>query len=197
MIGTRRGKLAGMCATVMVALGLAACSSASGSPSATAVVTPRLVTPTPIGGAPGSEPMVISSPTPLAGSKISSQKIVLGDRTLIINSVTSQRAASTQSILIDLDIVVQNTSGKAIRNEEAFFELVATGGDIFGYQDNSSDTFYGTIGAHASRGGVIEFKIPAAAASGLYLLYRPEIAKETVLTRLKSNWSGIYWPPGG
>jgi hypothetical protein len=33
---------------------------------------------------------------------------------------------------------------------------------------------------------MIEFQIPSAAASGLYLLYRPEIAAEAVLTRLKA-----------
>jgi hypothetical protein len=58
------------------------------------------------------------------------------------------------------------------------------GGDAFGYQDNSSDNFYGTAGAYASRSGTLEFRIPAAAASGLYLLYRPEIASEAVLTPL-------------
>ena len=58
-------------------------------------------------------------------------------------------------------------------------------GDTFGYRGNRSGTFYGAIGAHASRSGMIEFQIPSAAASGLYLLYRPEIARETVLTRLK------------
>lgn len=185
MIGTRRGKLAGTGAVMMVVLGLVACSSASGSPSAAAVVTPRLVTPTPVGGSPGQGPTVISSPAPLPGGKISSQEIVLKDRTLVISSVTSQPAAIKKSILIDLDLVVRNTSGKAIKNQAAFFQLVGPGGDTFGYQDNSPDDFYGTIGAHASRSGTIEFQIPSAAGSSVYLLYRPETAKETVLTRLK------------
>ncbi len=182
-----KGNLVALGAVTLVVMGLAACGS--GNPGANlspaAAVTPRLVTPTPIGGSPGRGPTVISSPAPLPGGKISSQKVVLGDRTLIINSVTSQRAAIKNSVLIDLDIVVRNTSGKAIRNQAAFFQLVGPGGDAFGYQDNSSDTFYGTIGAHASRSGMIEFQIPSAAASDLYLLYRPEVAKETVLTWLK------------
>lgn len=184
-MGMRRGKLAGTGAVMLVVMALAACSSASGSPSAAAAITPRLVTPTPIGGSPGQGPKVISSSEPLSGGKISSQKIVLKDRILVINSVTSQRAAIKNSILIDLNLVVRNTSGKAIRNQAVFFHLVGPGGDTFGYQDNSPDNFYGTIDAHASRRGTIEFEIPAAAALNLYLLYRPEIATETVLTRLK------------
>jgi hypothetical protein len=186
-MGLSRGNLTVLAAATLVVMGLAACSS--GNPGANlspaSAVTPRLVTPTPIGGSPGRGPTVISSPAPLPGSRNSSQKVVLGDRTLIINSVTRQRAGKKNSVLIDLDIVVRNTSGKAIKNRAVFFLLVGPGGDTFGYQDNSPDNFYGTIGAHASRSGMIEFQIPSAAASSLYLLYRPEIATETVLTRLK------------
>jgi hypothetical protein len=186
-MGLNRGKLTALGAAMLVVIGLAACGS--GNPGANlspaAAVTPRLVTPTPIGGSPGRGPSVISSPVPLPGGRVGSQEVVLGDRTVIIKSVTSQQAATKNSILIDLDIVIRNTSGKAIRNQAAFFQLVGPGGDIFGYQDNSSDTFYGTIGTHTSRSGMIEFQIPSAAASSLYLLYRPEIAAETVLTRLK------------
>ena len=187
-MGLSKGKLAVLGSGVtLVVMGLAACGAGNPGPnlSPAAAVTPRLVTPTPVGGSPGTGPTVISNPAPLPGGKINSQKVVLGDRTLIINSVTSQRAASKSSILIDMDIVVRNTTGKAIGNKAAFFQLVGPGGDTFGYQDNSPDNFYGTIGGHASRSGRIEFQIPSAAASSLYLLYRPEIAKETVLTRLK------------
>ena len=187
-MGPSRGKLAVLGGGVtLVVTGLAACGSGHPGPtmSPAAAATPRLVTPTSIGGSPGTGPTVISTPAALPGGTISSQKVVLGDRTLIISRVTSQRAANKSSVLIDVDIVVQNTTGKAIRNKAAFFQLVGPGGDTFGYQDNSPDNFYGTIGGHASRSGMIEFQIPSAAASSLYLLYRPEIARETVLTRLK------------
>jgi hypothetical protein len=186
-MGPSGGNLAALGGATLVVVGLAACSASNPGEnlSPAAAVTPRLVTPTPIGGAPGRGLGVTSSPAPLPGGKISSQKAVLGDRTLIIKSVTSQRAAIKNSVLIDLDIVVRNTSGKAIKNEAVFFHLIGPDGDTFGYQDNSSDTFYGTIGAHASRSGMIEFQIPSAAVSDLYLLYRPELARETVLTRLK------------
>src|SRR5260370_2618221 len=64
-------------------------------------------------------------------------------------------------------------------------QAVGPGGDTFDYQDNSPDNFYGTIGGDASRSGMIEVQIPSAATSSLYLLYRPQIAQETGLTRLK------------
>ena len=186
-MGLSRGNLAARGGATLVVIGLAACGASNPGTdlSPAAAVTPRLVTSTPIGGAPGRGPGVISSPAPLPGGKVSSQAVVLGDRTLIIKSVTSRRAAIKNSVLIDLGIVVRDTSGKAIKNEAVFFHLMGREGDTFGYRGNRSGTFYGAIGAHASRSGMIEFQIPSAAASGLYLLYRPEIARETVLTRLK------------
>jgi hypothetical protein len=128
----------------------------------------------------------VDNPARLPGGKASSQKVVLSDRTLTITSVTSEPGASQSSVQIDLDLVVRNTGGTAIQNEAAFFELIGVQGDIFGHQGASPGdrSFFGTIDAHASRSGSIVFEIPAAAATGLYLLYRPEIVTETVLTRL-------------
>jgi hypothetical protein len=189
-MNTRRRKLAVLGGVLAVGMCLAACSSAaspeSNSPAAAGpAATPQLVSPKPLGGSAGKGPQVISNPPRLPGGQASSQKVALNDRTVTITSVTSRSGASQGSILIDLDLVVRNTSGKAIQNKAAFFELIGAEGDTFGQQaNNSSDDFYGTIGAHASRSGSIEFQIPAAAASNLYLLYRPEIATETVLTRL-------------
>jgi hypothetical protein len=118
------------------------------------------------------------------GGKPGSQQIVLGDRTLIINSVSKQQGASTNFTLISLDLAVHNTSNKAIMNRSIFFELIASEGDTFGYQYNSSDTFYGPIAAHTTRNGTIVFQVPTAATSGLRLLYRPEIATETAIILL-------------
>ena len=183
-----RGKLIVLGGATLAVMSLAACGSATtpgSSPAAGSAGTPHLVTPKPVGGSPGGQgPQVVATPAPLPGGKAGSQKVVLSDRVLVINSITSQREANKNTVLIDLALVVRNTSAEAIRNEATFFHLIGPGGDTFGYQDNSPDNFYGTIGAHASRGGTIEFEVPAAAASGLYLLYRPEIAKEAVLTRL-------------
>jgi hypothetical protein len=190
---TSRAKSTALGGVVLVVMGLAACGSApdSGSSSAAGAApaaTPRQVIPKSV-GSPSAQgrkgPVVISNPVPLPGGKISSQKVVLSDRTLVINSVTKLRGKNQGSTLIDLQLVVRNTGVKAIGNESTFFQLMGPGGDIFGYQDNSSDDFYRTIDAHASRSGMIEFAIPAAAASSLSLLYRPEVAAETLLIRLK------------
>jgi hypothetical protein len=174
----------------VIAAALAACSAAPAPGSAVIADTqpspPTLVTAKPVAGAPGKGPTVITSPVPLPGGAVSSQKVALSDRTLLISSVTTRTAAIHGSVLIDLRLAVQNISGKAISNRAAFFELIGPGGDTFGYQGKSTGGLFGAIGAHASRSGMIEFQIPSAAASGLYLLYRPEIAAEAVLTRLKA-----------
>ncbi len=195
-MGTRMVKPVALGGVILIVMGLAACGSESSpgssatapapaAPAAHPTGTPRQVTPKSKGGSPGQGPVVISNPAPLPGGQTSSQKVVLGDRTVVINSVTRHRGMSQSSILIDLNLVVQSTSGNPIQNKEKFFGLVGPGGDSFAYQTNSSDNFYRTIGAHTSSSGMIEFEIPAAAASSLYLLYRPEIAKETALIRLK------------
>jgi hypothetical protein len=148
-------------------------------------ITPQLVTPKSAHGSAGKGPLVISSPTPVPGGKAGSQQIVLGDRTLIINSVSKQNGLSANSTLINLDLAVQNTSNKAIMNQSTFYQLMGPEGDIFGYQYNSSDTFYGAIAAHTTRAGMIVFQLPTAATSSLRLLYRPEIASETAIIVLK------------
>jgi hypothetical protein len=158
-----------------------------GSPltvTAAATITPQFVTPKTVRGSPGKGPVVISSPTPVSGGRPGSQQIVLADRILIINRVARQKGASAQSSLISLDLTVRNTSAKVIKNLPTYFQLIASEGDTFGYQYNSSDNFYGTIAAHTARGGTIMFQVPAA-ASGLRLLYRPEIATETAIIMLK------------
>jgi len=184
--------------TLVLFLLLVACSSpgsgsnngntgtgSSNSATAAVTITPQLVTPKASSGSPGKGPLVISSPTPVPGGKAGSQRIVLGDRTLIINRVSKQTGASTNFTLINLDLAVRNTSDKAIMNQSTFFQLMGPEGDIFSYQYNSSDNFYGTIAAHTTRSGTIVFQVPAAATSSLRLLYRPEIAAETAIILLK------------
>lgn len=113
--------------------------------------------------------------------------MVLSDRTLVISSVSRHGATGASLTLIQLDLVVRNTGVKAIDNKPAFFELMDSGGDTFSYQENSSDSFYGTIRGHASRTGMIQFQIPVGAASSLYLVYRPGNSAESVLTRLRTG----------
>jgi len=158
--------------------------STSSAP-AIATNTPLLIMPRSSSGSPGKGPLVISSPTPVPGGKAGSQRIVLGDRTLIINRVSKQQGASANSTLITLDLAIQNTSAKAIKNQSTFFQLIGLEGDTFGYQYNSSDNFYGSIAAHTTRSGRIVFQVPTAATSSLRLLYRPEIATETAIILLK------------
>ena len=208
-MGAKMGRPAILGGVMLVVVGLAACGSAAdpgsaasatvggsaastigGSPAtATAhpAVMPRPVIPKPAGGSPGKGPLVIANPAPLPAGKIGSQKVVLSDRTLVIKSVTTQPATNQGSVLIDLAVVVRNTGEKPIRNESIFFRLIGLEGDTFSQQGNTSHGFYGSIAAHTSRSGTVGFEIPSAAASGLYLLYRPEIATETVLTRLRAG----------
>ncbi len=75
-------------------------------------------------------------------------------------------------------------SDNSIMNQLTFFQLMGAEGDIFTYQYNSSDDFYGTVSAHSSRNGTIQFQIPRAATSNLRLLYRPEVPTETALVSL-------------
>jgi hypothetical protein len=110
--------------------------------------------------------------------------VELGDRTLVLNSVSKQDNADGKSSLITLALTIKNTSNKPIRNEASFFQLMSAEGDTFTYQSNSSDTFYSDISGHSSRDGTIVFQIPKAAASNLRLLYRPEVATETVVMPL-------------
>src|ERR1700730_2565243 len=194
----RRLLLGGL--AVVMPLLLAACDSAGGGSSngnggrgstqgsthsAASNAGPQLVAPKDLHGSAGKGPLVISSPIPVPGGKPGSQQIVLGDRTFIINSVGKERGARAASTLINLDVAVQNTSDAAIMNQSTFYQLMGPEGDVFGYQYNSSDNFYGAIAAHTTRSGTIVFELPTAAASSLRLLYRSEIATETTIISLR------------
>lgn len=198
MLSGHKKAVVGVMIVIVVAL-LAACSSTgntsstgttgtrstSASTSAPVSSTPQQVIPKASGTA-GEGPLVISSPTALPGNKTGGQQVVLNDRTLIINRVTEQQGASASSILVSLDLAVQNTGNKTIMNQATFFQLMGPEGDAFGYQYNSTDSFYGTIAAHSSRSGTVVFQIPASVAKlSLHLLYRPEIAQETAIIPLK------------
>jgi uncharacterized protein YcfL len=152
------------------------------------LITPTVVNPKPIRGKSqgpaGSGPIVVTSPQPVPGGSTNSEQIVLKDRTLDINSISKQSGTNATSSLITLVLTVKNTSNKPIMNQPNFFQLIGLEGDIFSYQSNSSDNFYGMVPANGSRSGTIAFQIPAAAAHNLHLLYRPEVASETALVLL-------------
>jgi hypothetical protein len=131
-------------------------------------------------GTAGTGPIVVTSPTPVSGGNASSQQVVLNDRILVLNNVSKQDNASGQS-LVTLVLTVKNISNAPIKNQPGFFALISAEGDAFTNQANVSDNFYRNVAAHGTRTGTVVFQIPQAAASRLQLLYRPEIAAETVL----------------
>jgi hypothetical protein len=126
----------------------------------TPVVTTPATTPTPPNG-----PQTILTPTPVVGGGANSQQVALADRTLIISSVSKQQNSGTNSTAITLVMAVHNTGTKAIQNQASFYELVGAEGDIFGLQSSATTSFFGTI--------------------ALRLLFRPEVASETVFVALK------------
>ncbi|HEX5303340.1 MAG TPA: hypothetical protein VFW50_40750 [Streptosporangiaceae bacterium] len=181
---TSRQKLALAGGAVLAVTCLAACGSiaSQGAGSAAApAATPRQVTPKNGGGSPGQGPLVVSGPDSLPGG---GHPIVLRDRILIITSAARHPGPAHGSVLIDLSLVLHNTSGQRITNMPAFFQLIGPEGDSFSDQYHSSRSFYLPIGARTSRAGTAEFEIPAAAASSLSLLYRPGAPGDTALIQL-------------
>lgn len=191
MMVFRRFILSGLC--IIALLALAACNSGgengasaqrSSSANAGATKTPQLVTPKSSSGKPGQGAQVIATPSPVPGGPKGSQQVVLSDRTLIIYKASKQKSANANSTFVKLDLAITNATEKEIQNLPAFFQLIGLEGDIFSYQYNSTDTFYSPVAAHTTATGSIVFQLPAAAATGLNLLYRPEVAHETVIVPL-------------
>jgi hypothetical protein len=145
--------------------------------------TPVAITPNSSSGSAGTGPVVINTPVPVAGGSANSQQVTLPDRQILITNASRQSTGAAGSTTITLAITVKNTSGNAIKNQADFFQLMGAEGDAFS-QSNSSDNFYGAIQAKATRSGTIIFRMPTAAATKLRLLYRSEIASETVITDL-------------
>jgi hypothetical protein len=146
-----RKKLAVAGGTMLAVICLAACGSTTNqgpgsAATAAPAATPRQVTPKNVGGSPGQGPLVVSGPLPGSG-----HQVVLRDRTLIITSVTRHPGPAHGSVLIELNLVVRNTSGRLIKNTPTFFRLIGPEGDSFNYQYKSSVNFYRPIGARTSR----------------------------------------------
>ena len=147
------------------------------SPTATHVHSAQVVaTPT---STPGTGPLVILTPTPLPGGSSNGQLVTLPDRTLAIQSASKQPGMDANSTAISLVMT--------INNQAAYYLLVGSEGDVFGYQSSASAGYIGTIAPHNSRSGTIVFQVPAAAVKGLRLMFRPEIAQETVFVALSMN----------
>lgn len=159
--------------------------------SVTGTSTPALATPVPTTGvvatpatqnSPSSGPDIILTPTPAPGG---GQQVTFPDRVLVIGQ-TSQLASVGSSTPVSVALTVKNTGAKTIPNEAAFFQLVGSEGDIFGYQSSVTSGFLGPIVPRSSHAGTIVFLVPTAAMSGgLRLLYRSEIDTETVFVALQ------------
>ncbi|HCI79414.1 MAG TPA: hypothetical protein DHW02_06975 [Ktedonobacter sp.] len=145
---------------------------------------------TPVSGTPGKTgtsgngPIIILSPTPVPGGSTHSQQVALSDRTLIINNVTKSAGASASSVTITLSVEVKNTGSKAIMNQSDYYILTSSEGDSFGVTSSPTSSFYGSISASNSHSGTLVFQIPSAAATGLRLMYRPEVAADTTFLPL-------------
>jgi hypothetical protein len=206
MIGTSLQRIF-VSGCILLVLTLAACGNAANTTGNTATPTttprnevntnptiakstptaPQVATSTPVISTPGHGPMIILTPTPVPGGSGNSQLITLPDRTLAILNVSKQQASDANSTLISLNLTMQNTGKTSIPNQSGYYQLVGSEGDMFGSQSSASPSFFGTITPHASRSGTIVFEIPSAAVSGLRLLFRSEIATETVFAQLKTN----------
>ena len=188
-----------LCVMVLWVCALVACSPASSSkdrattPTAkgtssindTTPVIPTSVPgtpviPTSVPGTPGVGPIVILSPTPVPGGGTHSQQVVFADRTLIINDVSKGAGADANLVAVSLKIMLKNTSGKVIMNESSYFSLLGSEGDAFGLPATTTSSFFGSIASNSSRSGTIVFQVPAGAIKGLHLLYRSNVATETV-----------------
>lgn len=165
------------CASILAASTLGACggSDATGSQPASPPGTPQLVNPSSVGGSVGKGPLIVTNPT---------SPISLPDRVLTIVSAKRIYSRARKVTLVDLILTINNPGASTINNQPNFFALIASGGDIFSHQDNSSDTFYGPIGPSSFRMGLIEFQIPSAKVTGFQLLYRPDVGTDAVIAQL-------------
>jgi hypothetical protein len=189
---------------ILLVFALAACSSSQSTTTNTSTPTPTQQQanttpvssvptsplnhpPTPIVATPvttpASGPIVIETPTPAPGGSAHSQLVKLPDRTLTIQNVSEQPGGSN-STNVTLVLSISNTGTKAIPNEATYYQLVGMEGDIFGLQSSVTSGFYGTVATHSSHNGTIIFQVPSAASKGLRLLFRSEIATETVFVQL-------------
>ncbi len=184
-------------AMLLAALLLSACGGTSSSPPtpqsgtvgvSTAGTAPIVVlTPTPptsqTSPTPPTSPQ--TSPTlPAAGSTPTLHFITLADRALALGQVSKQPGADSSSTAISVTLTILNTSTSSIKNQATFYQLIGAEGDAFGTQSSVTPGFFGAIAPGQKRTGTIVFQIPTGAARGLRLLYRPEVATDTLLLPL-------------
>lgn len=182
---------------------LAACSGSgssggSGNTGNTSAITPTIQSGTAIDSTAGVGPTVIQNTVGAGSTGVvtgtgtpqsntgnpQKQVITLADRTLTIGPVSKSAGSDASSTTISLTLTVTNIGKAPIMNEASFYQLEGAGGDAFGLQSSVSAKFYGAIPPQGSHQGTIVFQVPTAAVSGIHLLYRSEVAGETVLLAL-------------
>jgi Domain of unknown function (DUF4352) len=168
---------------LMTALVLLLAACGGGDTSSTPAPSPTIQSGTVTVSTPGTAPIVVLTPTSQGGS-ISKQSITLADRTLTMEQVSQKPGADASSTAVSITITITDTSSAAIQNKSTFYQLVGAEGDAFGTQSSVTPGFYGSITSRQTRGGTITFQVPTGAAQHLQLLYRPEVATETVLVPL-------------
>jgi hypothetical protein len=179
---TRGRRLAFLAALVTA---LAACSSSHsgrGGANAAAPPPPTLVTAKAVGGSSGTGPLVVPAP-PSNGGPPAPEHVQLAGRAFVLEGVAT---SGTGPIVIRLDVAIDNTGTTPLRNDATFFTLLSREGDTFG-QVSASAGFYGMLAAGSERRGTVVFQVPAAAAAGLRLLYRPDVATDSVLVDLPAG----------
>ena len=176
-----------LCIVAMCLCLLGACSNgdtttsgATTTPGATPGANNTVVVVTSVASTPGVGPTVILSPTPVPGGGAHSQQVVLADRTLIIHDISKGTGSDANSTAISMSLTMKNTGTKAITNQPSYFSLFGSEGDAFGLSTNTTGSFFGSIDANSARSGTIVFQVPTGAAKTLKLLYRSNLANESV-----------------
>lgn len=148
----------------------------------------------------GTAPIVVLSPTttlqsdssPTANTPTSSntpssqpQFVALADRALALGQVSKGPGADSSSTAISITVTIKNTSTASIKNQATFYQLIGAEGDTFGTQSSVTSGFYSAIAPGQERTGTIVFQVPTGAVRGLRLLFRPEVATDTLLLPLR------------
>jgi hypothetical protein len=184
----------GILAIVLLLL-VAACGNTSNTPPtpqsgtvgvSTAGTAPIVVvtqTPT-TSGQPSTTSSPSTSSTPSPSTSPSPQFVTLADRALALGQVSKGAGADASTTAVSVSVTIKNTSTASIENLATFYQLISAEGDIFGTQSSVTTGFYGAIAPGHERSGTIVFQVPTGAVHGLRLLFRPEVARDTLLLPL-------------